>query len=160
MHTGFRNRNVVVPVPISIYLRPLLLRGVALYSTLNSGLHTQTTHVQPLLIVQPSTQVFIYKQHLCNPCSLYSTFIFIHKQPLQWKELRAPHRSITIPALRIHGRANKHTKIQTHTAGQRWANSVLMTEYEYEYYSTFKKWPNTNTNIREGLKNPSHGNRP
>ena len=22
---------------------------------------------------------------------------------------------------------------------QRWANSVLMTEYEYEYYSTFKK---------------------
>ena len=30
---------------------------------------------------------------------------------------------------------------------QRWANSVLMTEYEYEYYSTFKKWPNTNTNI-------------
>ena len=31
--------------------------------------------------------------------------------------------------------------------GQRWANSVLMTEYEYEYYSTFQKWPNTNTNI-------------
>ena len=30
---------------------------------------------------------------------------------------------------------------------QRWANSVLMTEYEYEYYSTFQKWPNTNTNI-------------
>ena len=27
---------------------------------------------------------------------------------------------------------------------QRWANSVLMTEYEYEYYSTFQKWPNTN----------------
>ena len=22
-----------------------------------------------------------------------------------------------------------------------------MTEYEYEYYSTFQKWPNTNTNI-------------
>ena len=30
---------------------------------------------------------------------------------------------------------------------KRWANSVLMTEYEYEYYSTFQKWPNTNTNI-------------
>ena len=45
MHTGFRNRNVVVPVTISIYLRPLLHRGVALYSTLNSGLHTQTTRV-------------------------------------------------------------------------------------------------------------------
>ena len=30
---------------------------------------------------------------------------------------------------------------------QRWANSVLMTEYEYEYYLTFQKWPNTNTNI-------------
>ena len=30
---------------------------------------------------------------------------------------------------------------------QRWANSVLMTEYEYEYYLNFKKWPNTNTNI-------------
>ena len=30
---------------------------------------------------------------------------------------------------------------------QRWANSVLMTEYEYEYYSSSKKWPNTNTNI-------------
>ena len=29
---------------------------------------------------------------------------------------------------------------------QRWANSVLMTEYEYEYYSIFQKWPNTNTN--------------
>ena len=29
-------------------------------------------------------------------------------------------------------------------ANQRWANSVLMTEYEYEYYSTFQKWPNTN----------------
>ena len=28
---------------------------------------------------------------------------------------------------------------------QRWANSVLMNEYEY--YSTFKKWPNTDTNI-------------
>ena len=22
-----------------------------------------------------------------------------------------------------------------------------MTEYEYEYYSAFQKWPNTNTNI-------------
>ena len=30
---------------------------------------------------------------------------------------------------------------------QRWANSVLRTEYEYEYYSSSKKWPNTNTNI-------------
>jgi len=30
---------------------------------------------------------------------------------------------------------------------QKWANSVLMTEYEYEYYSSPKKWPNTNTNI-------------
>jgi len=27
---------------------------------------------------------------------------------------------------------------------QRWANSVLRTEYEYEYYSSSKKWPNTN----------------
>ena len=34
-----------------------------------------------------------------------------------------------------------------HNSIQRWANSVLMTEYEYEYYSTFQKWPNTNTNI-------------
>ena len=30
---------------------------------------------------------------------------------------------------------------------QRWANSVLRTEYKYEYYSSSKKWPNTNTNI-------------
>ena len=30
---------------------------------------------------------------------------------------------------------------------QRWANSVLMTEYEYEYYSASQKLPNTNTNI-------------
>jgi len=30
---------------------------------------------------------------------------------------------------------------------QRWANSVLRTEYEYKYYSSSKKWPNTNTNI-------------
>ena len=29
---------------------------------------------------------------------------------------------------------------------QRWANSVLMTEYTYQYYSDFQKWPNTNTN--------------
>ena len=29
---------------------------------------------------------------------------------------------------------------------QRWANSVLTTEYEYEYYSVFRKWPNTNAN--------------
>ena len=83
------------------------------------------------LCTQPSTQAFIHKQPLYNPlprfsytnntcaipvlCSLYSTFIFVHEQPLQWKELRAPHRSITIPALRIHGRAHKLTKIQTHT---------------------------------------------
>ena len=53
MHTGFRNRNVVVPVTISIYLRPLLHRGVALYSTLNPGLHTQTTPVQCATPVQP-----------------------------------------------------------------------------------------------------------
>ena len=32
-------------------------------------------------------------------------------------------------------------------ARQRWANSVLRTEYEYEYYSSSKKWRNTNTNI-------------
>ena len=32
-------------------------------------------------------------------------------------------------------------------AVQRWANSVLRTEYKYEYYSSSKKWPNTNTNI-------------
>ena len=31
--------------------------------------------------------------------------------------------------------------------GQRWANSVLMSECECEYYSNSKKWPNTNTNI-------------
>ena len=30
---------------------------------------------------------------------------------------------------------------------QRWANSVLRTEYEYEYCLSSKKWPNTNTNI-------------
>ena len=30
---------------------------------------------------------------------------------------------------------------------QRWANCVLMTKYEYEYYSISQKWPNTNTNI-------------
>ena len=28
-----------------------------------------------------------------------------------------------------------------------------MTEYEYEYYSTFQKWPNTNTNIIRLSKN-------
>ena len=27
---------------------------------------------------------------------------------------------------------------------QRWENSVLMTKYEYEYYSVSQKWPNTN----------------
>ena len=32
-------------------------------------------------------------------------------------------------------------------AAQRWGNSVLITEYEYEYYSVSQKWPNTNTNI-------------
>ena len=36
---------------------------------------------------------------------------------------------------------------QNRYVAQRWANSVLMTEYEYEYYSSSKKWPNTNTNI-------------
>ena len=36
---------------------------------------------------------------------------------------------------------------------QRWANSVLMTEYEYEYYSVSQKWPNTNTNIIRLPKN-------
>ena len=36
---------------------------------------------------------------------------------------------------------------------QRWANSVLMTEYEYEYYSASQKWPNTNTNIIRFPKN-------
>ena len=35
---------------------------------------------------------------------------------------------------------------------QRWANSVLMTEYEYEYYSAFQNWPNTNTNIIRASK--------
>ena len=34
-----------------------------------------------------------------------------------------------------------------------WANSVLMTEYEYEYYSVSQKWPNTNTNIIRFPKN-------
>ena len=38
-------------------------------------------------------------------------------------------------------------KLKEHSREQRWANSVLMTEYEYEYYSSSKKWPNTNTNI-------------
>ena len=28
-----------------------------------------------------------------------------------------------------------------------------MTEYEYEYYLTFQKWPNTNTNIIRFPKN-------
>ena len=32
---------------------------------------------------------------------------------------------------------------------QRWANSVLMTEYEYKYYSVSQNWLNMNTNIRE-----------
>ena len=36
---------------------------------------------------------------------------------------------------------------------QRWANSVLRTEYEYEYYSVAQKWPNTNTNIIRFPKN-------
>ena len=36
---------------------------------------------------------------------------------------------------------------------QRWANSVLMTEYEHEYYSVSQKWPNTNTNIIRFPKN-------
>ena len=36
---------------------------------------------------------------------------------------------------------------------QRWANSVLMTEYEYEYYLVSQKWPNTNTNIIRFPKN-------
>ena len=36
---------------------------------------------------------------------------------------------------------------------QRWANSVLRTEYEYEYYSAFQNWPNTNTNIIRASKN-------
>ena len=48
---------------------------------------------------------------------------------------------------------------------QRWANSVLITEYEYEYYSAFQndwiriqilfgfsKWPNTNTNTIRIIK--------
>ena len=48
---------------------------------------------------------------------------------------------------------------------QRWANSVLITEYEYKYYSTFQndqiriqilfsfsKWPNTNTNTIRIIK--------
>ena len=36
---------------------------------------------------------------------------------------------------------------------QRWANSVLKTEYEYEYYSVFRKWPNMNTNNIRSSKN-------
>ena len=28
-----------------------------------------------------------------------------------------------------------------------------MTEYEYEYYSAFQNWPNTNTNIIRASKN-------
>ena len=36
---------------------------------------------------------------------------------------------------------------------QRWANSVLKTEYKYEYYSAFRKWPNTNTNNIRSSKN-------
>ena len=35
---------------------------------------------------------------------------------------------------------------------QRWANTVLRTEYEYEYYLSSKKWPNTNTNIIRASK--------
>ena len=30
--------------------------------------------------------------------------------------------------------------------GQRWANTVFWTEYEYEWYSESEFWPNTNTN--------------
>ena len=35
----------------------------------------------------------------------------------------------------------------------RWVNSVLTTEYEYEYYSAFRKWANTNTNNIRSSKN-------
>ena len=31
-------------------------------------------------------------------------------------------------------------------AGQRWANTIFWTEYEYKYYSESEFWPNTNTN--------------
>ena len=31
-----------------------------------------------------------------------------------------------------------------------------MTEYEYEYYSAFQKWPNTNTNINGLSKNTNN----
>ena len=36
---------------------------------------------------------------------------------------------------------------------QRWAYSVLMTEYEYEYYSVSQKRPNTNTSFIRFPKN-------
>ena len=32
------------------------------------------------------------------------------------------------------------------TVIQRWANSVLMAKYEYQYYSVSQKWSDTNTN--------------
>ena len=36
---------------------------------------------------------------------------------------------------------------------QRWANTVLVTEYEYKYYLAFQKRPNTNTNSIRFVKN-------
>ena len=47
-----------------------------------------------------------------------------------------------------------------YSAFQKWPNTNTniirlskMTEYEYEYYSAFQKWPNTNTNIIRLPKN-------
>ena len=48
----------------------------------------------------------------------------------------------SLPSYNIHRKEKKKS-----FTPQRWANSVLRTEYEYEYYSSSKKWPNTNTNI-------------
>ena len=42
---------------------------------------------------------------------------------------------------------NNNDWVKLHYSSQRWRNSVLMTEYKYEYYSTFQKWANMNTSI-------------
>ena len=58
------------------------------------------------------------------------------------------HRVVLLPALSF----DKLWMISTFPF-QRWANSVLVTEYEYEYYLAFQKWPNTNTNSIRFVKN-------
>jgi len=64
----------------------------------------------------------------------------------QWKDCTttAEHPNADLQLVYVCRRCLLHCHYETL---QRWANSVLRTEYEYEYYSSSKKWPNTNTNI-------------